>query len=250
MTRMVAVGSGKGGVGKTWLAICLAHALSRTGLRTLLVDSDVGLANVDVQLGLAKGRDLAAVLAAGEPLSRCLYSDPVTGMDIIAGRSGAGRPTAPVQLWSERLVAELQALHDGYDIIVVDLPSGIDQGVCRLMKAADDKVVITTDEPTALTDAYALIKLTRKLDPDVVPKVAINFADNHRGGQATLEGFARVCERFLSLQPQPLGVIRRDRHVADAIGRQKPLLVCHPESDAAQDVSNAAKAIAALVRFP
>lgn len=250
MRRMIAIGSGKGGVGKTWLAISLAHALADMGIRTLLVDSDLGLANVDVQLGMARGADLATALEAGEPLSACIRSDTGIGFDVVAGRSGAGRPIAPAHLWSKQLIAELRTLHRDYDVILIDLPSGIGQGVSRLMQAADDKVIVTTGEPTALTDAYSLMKLTRKLETDALPKIVINLAESHRGGRATFDGLTRVCERFLSMQPLALGVIRRDRHVGDAISRQQPLLQCHPQCQAAEDVSTVAKALLAAVRHP
>ena len=243
MKRLVAIGSGKGGVGKTWLAISLSHAFAKLGFRTLLIDGDVGLANVDVQLGLAKGPNLGTALLNEQPLISSIQSISALGVDVLAGRSGGQGLGGFDSRLATRMVLELQSLRESYEFIVLDLPSGIEAGMRRLMMTADDAVVLTTGEPTALTDAYALMKAVRKHRPDLLPKTIVNLVESHQSGQRTVEGLSRVCHRFLKIDPVCLGMIRRDRRVVEAIGRQTSLLQCYPNSEAAQDVSDIAETL-------
>lgn len=242
MKRVLAIASGKGGVGKTWFSISLGQALARMNRRVLLVDCDVGLANVDVQLGLKPLADLAQVVMGEIPLSRAVQSVDALGLDVLPGLSGAGHLGGLDPQMVGWIRGELCRSCDGYDVVILDLPSGIDQGVRELMRHADDEIILTTGEPTALTDAYALIKATRRERLGGVPKLVVNFADDAAAGRQTLEGLVRVCDRFLAIRPEGLGVIRRDSRVSEAIGRQTPLLRCYPGSDAARDVIAAADA--------
>ena len=243
MTRILAVASGKGGVGKTWFSISLSHALARMKKRVLLVDCDIGLANIDVQLGLAKGPDLAMVALGQTSASSAIKHVEKYGFDVLPGRSGHGRLAgldAFIVSWLHRT---LDDLHDNYDITILDLPSGIEQGVRDMMRHADQEIVITTGEPTALADAYALIKATRNRQSSDVPGIVVNFAQQAATGHQTMDGLIRVCDRFLAIEPTGFGVIRQDKFVPESIGRQTPLLACHPNSAAAQDVTVIAKVL-------
>ena len=162
---IIAVASGKGGVGKTFMSITLASALAKAGRRVLLVDGDLGLANVDVQLGIAPETDLAAVVAGWVELDDAVT--PVDGgaggggFDVLPGRSGSGAlaelPTEEVA----RLAAGLSALALQYDHLVLDLGAGIEANCMRLARAADKSLVVITDDPASMTDAYAFIKVLR-----------------------------------------------------------------------------------------
>ncbi len=246
MKRLLAIASGKGGVGKTWLSVSLGQALARLNRRVLLVDCDVGLANVDVQLGLSHDVDLNHVVMGQIPLSRAVRRLDALGLDVLPGRSGAGNLGGLDPLMVGWVQRELRPLADNYDLVILDLPSGVDQGVRELMRLADDDIIVTTGEPTALTDAYALIKATRRGRLDRVPKIVVNFAEHALAGRQTLDGLVRVCERFLSIKPDGLGVIRRDARVAEAIGRQAPFLQSYPGSDAARDVMATAEVLIAM----
>jgi flagellar biosynthesis protein FlhG len=243
MSRIVAIASGKGGVGKTWLAISLAQALARHGRRVLLFDGDFGLANVDVQLGLGSGLDLANVLGGRCALGRAVRRVEACGFDLLPGRSGSGQlgQIDPARL--EKLVGELAELARGYDLTLVDLPAGIDRSVRRLLRAADLRLVVSIDEPTALTDAYALIKVAQKDGAAGALELVINLAQSHEVGRATYQGLANVCEQFLKLRPALAGVLRRDSRVPDAIRHQAPFLVRHPTSPAAHDLEALAEAL-------
>ena len=241
MTRIIAIASGKGGVGKTWLAISLGQALARRGQRVLLFDGDFGLANVDVQLGLGPGPDLAGVLCGRCTLAGAVRAAGPAGIDVLPGRSGCGQLGEVGPALLERLLDELARLARGYDVTLLDLPAGIDHAVRRLLRAATLRLVVTTDEPTALTDAYALIKVSRRDDPPAALEVVINLADSHAAGRRTHAGLQRVCEHFLGLSPPLAGVVRRDPRVIDAIRHQSPMLLRHPTSPAACDAEALAR---------
>ena len=247
MTGIVAIGSGKGGVGKTWLAASLAHALACRGRRVLLFDGDLGLANVDVQLGLDPGPDLASVLTCRCTLTQAVRRFEPSGFDLIAGRSGCGRLALLSPQAVAALVADLRALAPAYDCVLLDLPAGIDAIVRRLLGAADSCLVLTTDEPTAITDAYALIKVCRTETAGFAPQFVVNQVTSHGIGRRTYDGVARVCERFLGLRPQLAGILRHDRRVPEAIRQQAPFLLRSPTSPAAHDLQALARHLVGAV---
>ncbi len=236
---IIAVASGKGGVGKTFMSITLASAFAKSGKRTLLVDGDLGLANVDVQLGIAPETDLAAVVAGWVELD-----DAVTpidggaangGFDVLPGRSGSG---ALAELPSEevaRLAAGLTALALQYDQVVLDLGAGIEANCMRLARSADKAVMVITDEPPSMTDGYAFIKVLKGYAPKVEPVIVINQAETRAGGQRTYEAIARACETFLGFRPRLAGIVMRDEKVREAIRRQKTLISTDPQAQPIQD---------------
>jgi flagellar biosynthesis protein FlhG len=240
VSRIVAIASGKGGVGTTWLAIGLSQALARQGRRVLLFDGDLRLANVDVQLGLGPGPDLASVLSGRCPIQRAVRQVE-GGVDVLPGRSGSGQLGRIDAALLERLLAELSVLAGRYDLTLLDLPAGIDHLVRRLLLAASIRLIITTDEPTALTDAYALIKVSQKDGSAAALELVINLAESQEAGRETHAGLQRVCAHFLQLRPPLAGVLRRDPRVAEAIRHQTPFLLRHPGSPTASDVEALAR---------
>ena len=232
----LAVASGKGGVGKTWFSITLAQALAKLGRRALLFDADLGLANVDIQLGLMPKRDLVEVLEGGVSLGGAALHFDEGGFDIIAGRSGSGSLASlpPRQLME--ITAEMATLAGRYDRVIFDLSAGIDRNVRQLAVQAATVLVITTDEPTALTDAYAFIKVVSALKADADMRVVVNMAATALEGERTYGTLLKACQSFLKRSPPLAGVVRRDRLVRDAIRAQVPLLTRSPNAEAAVDV--------------
>jgi len=239
----IAVASGKGGVGKTWLSATLAHCLARGGRRVLLFDGDLGLANVDIQLGLAPKQDLGGVLAGNYRLGEAVTTFQDTTLDVIAGHSGSGSLAALPVSELKVLGDELASLAAGYDKVVLDLGAGIEKTVMQLARRAALQLVVATDEPTALTDAYAFMKVSLQQDPGADLRIVVNMANSTGEGQRTYALLNRACQNFLKVTPPLAGVIRRDVRVREAIRHQMPLLMRHPNCNAADDVERLAQSL-------
>jgi flagellar biosynthesis protein FlhG len=242
--KIIAVASGKGGVGKTWCSIGLSHALSLSGKRVLLFDGDLGLANVDIQLGLMPEHDLGHVMLGEMSLkqSRIPYLDG--GFDIIAGRSGSvSLSTLPASrlAW---LREQINILSQDYDYIVLDLGAGIERTVRALASQAGTCVVVVTPDPTSLTDSYAYIKTIHSKPPYPDTRILVNLADTKMEGDKTYKTLQKACYNFLKLNPTLLGIVRRDKKVVDGIRAQQPILNFSPKSDAALDIKSAAALLA------
>ncbi len=236
-----AIASGKGGVGKTWLSVTLCHALARAGKKVLLFDGDLGLANVDIQLGLAPRHDLAGVIAGRCKLGDAIVAYDNGGFDVVAGRSGSG---SLANLSSERLAGLSTALAEmapAYNHIVLDLGAGVERTVRQLAAQAQTSLVVTSDEPTALTDAYAFIKLLLMHHAGVDVRVVVNMAASTQEGERTYATLRKACTSFLKTAPPLAGVIRRDNKVKQSIRHQASLLTRYPNCTAAVDVEALAR---------
>lgn len=245
--RLIAVASGKGGVGKTWFSITLSHALAQAGKKVLLFDGDLGLANIDVQLGLMAKRDLNDVIEGHLSLAHVVEHYADGGFDIVAGRSGHGSLSS---LPLERLNALLQQIRGivpEYDAVIIDLGAGIDRTVRFITAATDATIVVTTDEPTALTDAYALIKLSHAAGHADNIKVVVNMTGDAKEGTATYNTLLKACKNFLKLTPPLLGVVRQDKRVREAIRAQTPYLTRSPNTDTAADIEKIARNVNAEI---
>ncbi len=241
--RIIAVASGKGGVGKTWFAITLAHALAQQGRRALLFDADLGLANVDIQLGLTPENDLGAVVAGRVSLAETAMHHAGGGFDIVAGRSGSGALSTIDPAALERTLTTLRQEADRYDIVLLDLGAGVERAVRRMSAWADTLLVLATEEPTSLTDAYAVLKLYTVDRPHGDARVVVNQASTRQAGERTFATLQRACLTFLGRAPTLAGIIRRDDRVRDAIRRQTLLLSRHPTCPAAADVEATARGL-------
>lgn len=242
LRNAIAVASGKGGVGKTWFSISLSHALALAGSRVLLFDGDLGLANVDIQLGLVPKRDVATVVAGRAQLADAVMRFEEGGFDILAGRSGSGSLANLPRQELRHLVQGLAGVAPRYEATVLDLAAGVDQSVSVLAGMAGAAMVVTTDEPTAITDAYALIKTMAAKGQTKGIGVVVNLAANAAEGRRTYATLAKACESFLGFAPPLIGVIRRDRRVPESIRRQTALFTRFPTCDAAEDVQAIAEA--------
>jgi len=238
--NMIAVASGKGGVGKTWFAITLTHALARQNAKTLLFDGDLGLANLDIQLGLMPKHDLGSVIAGRLTLNQAVIPFEEGNFDIIAGRSGSGGlanvPVSRLQILSD----DLALLAVAYDWVIIDLGTGVERTVRQLTQNVGTCLVVATDEPTSLTDAYAFIKVTHMERPGADIRIVINMANSTREGERTYNTLLKACEGFLKISPPLIGVIRRDTKVREAIKSQTSILTRFPNAEAAADVEDIA----------
>ena len=244
----LAIASGKGGVGKTAIAAALAQAFARRKARTLLVDADLGMANVDVQLGLETRGDIGGVVAGRITLEEAV--SPVAGgagrrggFDVIAGPSGSAALADLDVTTVGRLAAGMAAASLDYDRLLIDLAAGADRATVRLAAAADDVLLVITDEPTSLTDAYAFVKTLRMRDEGAAPFIVVNNAPDRAAARAAYDTFARTCRSFLGFTPPLAGLIRRDPHVGLAIRAQSALADRYPGCDAARDITALARAL-------
>lgn len=236
---LLAIASGKGGVGKTWFSISLSHALAQQGKRVLLFDGDLGLANVDVQLGLMAKRDLNDVIDSDLDLSRVIEHHEEGGFDVVAGRSGqAVLSNMPLARLNE-LVQQMRAMKQ-YDVVIIDLGAGIDRTVRFMAAASDMTLVVTTDEPTALTDAYVFIKLGHQSGHSDNMQVVVNMTGSLKEGETTYNTLLKACKSFLQIAPPLMGLIRQDKRVRDAIRAQTLYLIRTPASETAEDVERVA----------
>lgn len=237
--HIIAIASGKGGVGKTWLAITLAHLIARTGRKVLLFDGDIGLANVDVQLGLTPKDDLSKVFFSGAAL-KDVITPFAPNFDIIAGRSGSGNLASLPAVKLVTLKEQLMVLCDSYDFIFIDLGAGVEEHVRALAAIASRCIVVVTDEPTSLTDAYAFIKLCSSSGPKMDIGIVINQSPTLKEGQKTFASLNKACTNFLKLTLPCLGVIRKDGKVKDSIRSQTSLIARAPHCTAASDAATIA----------
>jgi flagellar biosynthesis protein FlhG len=249
--RIISIASGKGGVGKTFLSISLAHALSRLGKKILLFDGDLGLANVDIQLGLNPVADVADILSDTADVSKIIqhYADgnvQDTGFDVIAGRSGSG---VLANLSRARLLALRQAivqLGAHYDHVLMDLGAGVELSVSTLADHRGTCIVVLTPDPTALTDAYAFIKLRAQRNPHLPVQVIVNGVSSRPEGMATFESLSKACASFINFTPSLLGIVHHDSKVVDCIRHQKPLLTRHANCMPARDIEKIAGILAGI----
>ena len=245
---IVAVASGKGGVGKTWLSVSLACAFAQKARRTLLVDCDLGLANVDVQLGLRPQADLSSVINGWVEFEAAVT--PVLGgpgrrhgFDLIAGHSGSVLLGGLRMEEVHRIAQSVTQFAPLYDRVLMDLGAGLDPTVMRFARSADRVLVVTNDEPTALTDAYAFLKVLRLGGRDIEPFVAVNLSESRQSGKRIYDQLAKACELYLGFRPTFAGSVTRDPRVSDSIRAQTPLPVRHPQSQAYEDVLRIAEAL-------
>lgn len=230
------IASGKGGVGKTWFSITFSQALAQQGKKVLLCDGDLGLANIDIQLGLTPEKDLTTSLMNYIELRNVIVPYPQGEFDVIAGRSGSGTlSTLPLQSLLY-LREQLKKLSFIYDVILVDLGAGVGTTIQNLMEIAGQCIVVVTDEPTSLMDAYAFIKVIHGRRQMLPMNIIINQAETLDAGKHTYETIKQVCEKFLKMTPNLLGIIRRDPYVRNTICAQIPILSRYPTAPAAEDV--------------
>lgn len=241
--NIIAVASGKGGVGKTWFSITLAQALAREGKKVLLFDGDLGLANVDVQLGLMPKRDLNDVIRGRLGLDKVIQQYEDGGFDIVAGRSGQSSLSA---LPAQRLALlrdQLVEVARDYDAVIIDLGAGVERNVRMLAASAMQALIVVTDEPTSLTDAYAFIKLGSAAGQSKNYGIVVNQATSLMEGEKTYKTLLKACQNFLRLTPPLAGMIRLDPRVKEAIRHQTPILTRSPNTEAAEDVEKIARKV-------
>ncbi len=244
---VLCVTSGKGGVGKTSISVNLAVALARKGERVLVMDGDLGLANVDVLLKLSVKKTIRDVLeTASDPLESVIYVEPNLG--ILPASSGVPEMVTMGEDEQELLGEIIQAIAGHFDYVIVDTAAGIGPSVMWFNTFATYNLIVLTPDPTSLTDAYALMKvLSRDYERDRFHLV-LNLVTSEQEGRQTYEALARVVKRFLNLTIEHLATIPRDKAVQTGVREQVPFVKNSPHSKAARAIDDLADRVRALER--
>lgn len=241
ISRVITVTSGKGGVGKSNISVNLAIALSKLGNRVIILDADFGLANVEVMLGIRPQYNLADMMFRGKNLSDIITMGP-ENIGFISGGSGIQELTNLTRDQIVYLIQKLVELDERADIIIVDTGAGISDSVLEFVAASTEVLLVTTPEPTSITDAYALLKtLNRKMDislEDTVIKMISNRIESEEEGKELYEKLNLVANKFLNLKLEYLGAIPQDTNVSKAVIRQKPAITLFPSSNFSKSISS------------
>lgn len=229
----LAVTGSKGGVGKSNLTVNLAVSLARCGRRVLVVDGDLGLANIDVLLGLVPRRTVEQLVRGEAVLDELLLPGPA-GIRVLPAASGVPELNRLNGASRKRLLTALAEVSSQVDDVLVDTGAGIGEATLSLQLAASRVLVVTTPEPTSLVDAYATLKLLWSADPGKRIDLVVNAADNDEEARRAFDQIARASQHFLGREPGWLGPVYRDPKVGEAVRRQRALLELFPTSRAAR----------------
>jgi flagellar biosynthesis protein FlhG len=243
LIKVIAVTGGKGGVGKTNVTLNTAISLAQQGKRVMVLDADLGLANVDVLLGLRVEKNLSHVLSGECTLDEVLVEGPY-GIKIAPASSGSKSMTELTATEHAGLIRAFSELQAKIDILIVDTAAGISDMVLSFSKASQNIVMVVCDEPTSLTDAYALIKILSKEHGMFRFKIVANMVRSMREGDELFSKLSKVTDRFLDVALELVAVIPFDENVRKSVRKQKAIVEAFPTSPAAMAIRRlAAKAI-------
>lgn len=235
IAKTITVTSGKGGVGKTSLVANMAICLSQAGQKVIVLDADLGLANIDVVFGVRPKYSLIDVINGDKNIDEIMVQGP-RGVQIIAGGSGVTELADIESSKSERLFKQLSFLEDKADFLLIDTGAGINSSVLAFCKAADQVIVITNTEPTSLTDAYGIIKVISSQKATTNVSLMVNRVEDDEEGMQVYERLSKVAKEFLDFDVHLMGILPQDRNMHIAIRQQTPLMIFSPMSPAAKEL--------------
>jgi len=236
--RIITVSSGKGGVGKTNFTVNMGLALGKLGKRVTIIDADLGLANVDVLLGILPKYNLSHVIKGEMTVEEVVVTGSY-GINIISGGSGIMDLIDLEQNQLEKLIESLKYCNDISDYILIDTGAGLSKSVLSFVDAASDVIVIITPDPTSITDAYALIKNIIK-DEDKKIKIVINRVESNEEGDEVFNKLEQAVNKFLNKSLENLGYIFEDNNLKKAVRKQMPVIEAYPRAIASKGIENIA----------
>jgi flagellar biosynthesis protein FlhG len=237
-TRIIAISSGKGGVGKTNIAINLAIGYAQLGKKVIVMDADLGLANVNVVMGIIPKYNLYHLIRKQKAM-RDIILDTSYGIRIVAGASGFSKIANLSEDERHNFIQELSELAVA-DVIIIDTGAGVSNNVISFIEAADDALIVTTPEPTAITDAYGIIKIiaTEIDNVNLGLKLIVNRVKSVTEGKRVAQRVINIAGQFLNLKVDYLGCVYEDAIVPHAVVKQKPFMVTDPKSKVAISVKH------------
>ncbi len=240
--QVIAVSGGKGGVGKSNVSVNLGIALAEKGRRVVILDADLGLANIDVLLGIKANRNLQDVLNGECDLRDVLVNGP-GGIKIVPASSGTQHMTQLSPMEHAGLINAFSDLGDQIDVLIVDTAAGISESVISFLRASQEILLVVCDEPTSITDCYALIKLMNRDYGTNRFRILANQVRNDQEGRVLFDKLTRVTERFLDVGLQYVGIVPYDEAVKKAVQRQKAFLEAYPRARASAAVRSLAQKV-------
>ena len=248
LSRVITITSGKGGVGKSNLAINLAISLSRLGKKVIVLDADFGLANIEVMLGIRPQYNLSDLMFRGRSLSEIITKGP-ENVGFISGGSGIREMTSLTREQLINLSARLSELDRQADVVIIDTGAGISENVMEFVMSSAEVFLIATPEPTSITDAYALLK-TLNHQPEFTRehchiKLIANKVNNEKNGKELFEKLSVVADKFLNISLEYMGAVPSDTNMSKAVMKQQPLTIAYPNSQAARAIDDMARSITA-----
>lgn len=249
-TEIITVTSGKGGVGKSSLALNMAISLNRRGRRTLIIDTDFGFSNIDVMLGVKTQYDLLDVIKHHKDI-REVIEQGLEGVQFVSGGSGVYELTQLSERQLMSIVSNLESLEGIADTIIFDTGAGVTENILRLIYASHETIIVTTPEPTAIVDAYALIKIISENVVSTKINLVLNKVASPGEASSVMDGLVRVAKKNIDINVNKLGYIMRDDNMQKAIKMQVPILVSYPKCLASANIDSiAAKFINTPAKAP
>ena len=232
-TRVIAITSGKGGVGKTNIVANLGLALSRLGKKVLILDADLGLGNLDVLIGLAPKYNLSHVISGEKSIREIILKGP-GNVEILPASSGIQELTQLSNQQKIQILTKLDLLIDSFDVLLIDTAAGISTNVLDFNATAQEILIVVSPEPTSLTDAYALMKVLSLKYSEKHCKLIVNQASSDQEGREIYRQLNLVAERFLDISVKYLGCVLFDEKVTKSVKRQQTVLELYPDSPASK----------------
>ncbi len=242
-SKVISVSSGKGGVGKSNFVANLAYNFTLLGKKVVIIDADLGLANIEVLFGVIPTKNLSHVLFEDLPINEALTDGP-NGIKFLSGGSGLRELSKINNREQQRFIDSFNYLDRIFDIILIDTGAGVSDLVLNFIKASTDNIVITTPEPTSITDAYALIKIIKedydKNDRNVSINLVVNRTDDDEEGQSVFDKLSTVSEKFLHVNLSLLGFLPTDVSLVSSVKKQNPVSILFPDSQYAKAIKQIA----------
>lgn len=247
--RLITVTSGKGGVGKSNFTLNFALALQSMGKRVLVFDADIGMANIDVLMGMSAKYNLYHLLRREKRIDEIIERGPGS-LSLIAGGSGLSDLFSLSQSDLNYFMQQIETVADGMDYVIFDTSVGLSQENFNFIQSADECIVVTTPEPTSITDAYALIKVVSSRERGTTFKLIVNRASDEKEAAQTADKIRVAAQKFLNVDVPLLGYISDDSHVVQAVKKQVPFSMAFPGCAAAREIQRIARLYASVPASP
>jgi len=239
--RVITVTSGKGGVGKSNIVVNLSIALQKMGRKVMIFDADIGMGNDDIIMGCSSRYNVFDVICNGKEIEEVVITGPF-GVKLLPGGSALMKVEDLTENQRNVFLNKLTAL-TGLDYIIMDTGAGVNKSVLGFIACCEDLIIVTTPEPTSLTDAYSLLKAVKHFNIKNTAKVIVNRSLDNNEANMTFNKFNNAVTKFLGIKLEYLGKIGEDKKLAYAVRAQQPVIVGYPNSEAARDINNIASKI-------